>query len=79
MENIFVILSDEIKNLESCKYINVFDNKFICIFRFIIEMFVFDFLIVDGNSNLRRLFIDVCKRGLSSIRGYFELLEVVDI
>lgn len=78
MENTLVTLPDEIKNLESCKHINVFDNKLTCIPRSIIEMPVLDSLIVDGNSNLRRPPIDVCKRGLSSIRGYFESLEAVD-
>lgn len=76
MENRLIILLEEIRNLLNCIYINLFDNKFIYFFRFIIEMLKFEILIVDGNNNLRNLFLDVCFRGFDSIRGYFEILDV---
>lgn len=78
MENNLTTLPDEIKNLEKCRHINLFDNKLTCLPRSIIDMPVLESLIVDGNNNLRRPPLDVCTRGLNSIRGYFESLKPVD-
>lgn len=78
MENKLTTLPDEIKNLESCILINVFDNKLTCLPQSIIEMPALESLIVDGNNNLCRPPLDVCTRGLQSIKGYFESLAAVD-
>ena len=78
MENRLTTLPDEIKSLASCKLINLFDNKLTCLPRSIIDMPQLESLIVDGNHNLRNPPLDVCTRGLNSIRGYFESLPSVD-
>ena len=78
MENKLTTLPDEIKNLQSCILINVFDNKLTCLPRSIIEMPALESLIVDGNNNLRSPPLDVCIRGLDSIKGFFESLAAVD-
>ena len=78
MENRLTTLPDKIKNLENCRHINLFDNKLTCLPRSIIDMPVLESLIVDGNNNLRSPPLDVCTRGLNSIRGYFESLASVD-
>ena len=78
MENKLTSLPDEIKDLENCIHINVFDNKLTCLPRSIIEMPLLESLIVDGNNNLRSPPLDVCTRGLDSIKGYFESLAAVD-
>ena len=78
MENRLTTLPDEIKNLENCIHINLFDNKLTCLPRSIIDMPKLESLIVDGNNNLRCPPLDVCTRGLDSIRGYFESLASVD-
>lgn len=78
MENRLTTLPDEIKNLKNCKHVNLFDNKLTCLPRSIIDMPVLESLIVDGNNNLRSPPLDVCTRGLDSIRGYFESLASVD-
>ena len=79
MENKLTTLPDEIKNLQSCAvHVNIFDNKLTCLPRSIIEMPALESLIVDGNNNLRSPPLDVCTRGLDSIKGYFESLAAVD-
>ena len=78
MENRLTTLPDEIKNLENCRHINVFDNKLTCLPCSIIDMPMLESLIVDGNNNLRCPPLDVCTRGLNSIKGYFESLAAVD-
>lgn len=78
MENRLTTLPDEIKNLENCRHINLFDNKLTCLPQSIIDMPRLESLIVDGNHNLRSPPLDVCTRGLDSIRGYFESLASVD-
>lgn len=78
MENRLTTLPDEIKKLANCRHINLFDNKLTCLPRSIIDMPVLESLIVDGNHDLRSPPLDVCTRGLNSIRGYFESLASVD-
>ena len=78
MENKLTTLPDEIKNLQSCVHVNIFDNKLTCLPRSIIEMPALESLIVDGNNNLRSPPLDVCTRGLDSIKGYFESQAAVD-
>ena len=78
MENRLTTLPDEIKNLVNCIHINLFDNKLTCLPQSIIDMPLLESLIVDGNHNLRNPPLDVCTRGLDSIRGYFESLVSVD-
>ena len=78
MENRLTTLPDEIKNLENCRHVNLFDNKLTCLPQSIIDMPRLESLIVDGNHNLRSPPLDVCTRGLDSIRGYFESLASVD-
>lgn len=78
MENRLTTFPDEIENLEKCRLINVFDNKLTCLPRSIINMPLLESLIVDGNNNLRSPPLDVCSRGLDSIKGYFESLASVD-
>ena len=78
MENRLTTLPDEIKDLENCRHINLFDNKLTCLPRSIIDMPVLESLVVDGNNNLRSPPLDVCTRGLDSIKGYFESLAAVD-
>ena len=78
MENKLTTLPDEIKHLENCRHINLFDNKLTCLPRSIIDMPALESLIVEGNNNLRSPPLDVCSRGLDSIKGYFESLATID-
>lgn len=78
MENKLTTLPDEIKHLENCRHINLFDNKLTCLPRSIIDMPALESLIVEGNNNLRFPPLDVCSRGLDSIKGYFESLATID-
>ena len=79
MENRLITLPEEIRNLSKCIHINLFDNKLTYLPRSIIEMPKLETLIVDGNNNLRNPPLDVCSRGLDSIRGYFETLDAQDV
>ena len=71
MENRLTTLPDEISELSSCVHINLFDNRLTCLPQSIIEMPALESIVIDGNNNLSRPPIDVCTRGLHSIKGYF--------
>ncbi|XP_048576951.1 malignant fibrous histiocytoma-amplified sequence 1 homolog isoform X2 [Nematostella vectensis] len=75
MENNITVLPAEIAKLPNLQFVNVFDNKLTRLPESLTDLGSTTRIVVRGNNHLQMPPLDVCNKGMNSIRGFFESMK----